>query len=627
MRRIGLVLAAALVLSGSALAQDDGGDQAPPAPADPLAAEVRAMGSEIYASSCATCHDNPLTHAPTRYALAGLTPEAVLRSLEGGVMQQQAAALSDVERQAVAEVVTNRTLGSSAPEVPLLRCEAGDGWFDRSQAPAFSGWGLDADGSHAIATDVAGLDRENVGQLRLKWALGFPGAINARSQPAIAGGAIFVGAGNGSVYALDLQTGCVHWEFEATTEVRTGVVVSPWQAGDDDAQLLLYFGDSLGNAYAVDAESGELAWRMRAAEHAAGTLTGTPTLHGDTLFVPVSSGEEGPAAIPTYPCCTFRGSLLALDATTGERKWQTFLVPEPQPDGENSVGVPRFGPSGVAVWSAPTVDAARGLVYIATGDNYTQPATELSDAIVALDLATGAIRWATQVTEGDAWNIGCTLPEPGPNCPEDAGPDHDFGASVILAEGDDGRSYLLAGQKSGTAYALDPDSGEVIWHTRVGRGGALGGIHFGIAAHGGNLFVPINDRGLGEIYDEPAHPGLNAIDIATGEVEWRVAADDVCEGRQFCHPGYSAAITVTPELVLAGAVDGHLRVFDSADGQLMWDQDTAIPVTTVNGTQAHGGSLGGGSAPLAYQGMLIANSGYAFLGGMPGNVLLVYGVD
>jgi polyvinyl alcohol dehydrogenase (cytochrome) len=332
--------------------------------------------------------------------------------------------------------------------------------------------------------------------------------------------------------------------------------------------------------------------------------------------------------VPGYACCSFRGSLLALDARTGEERWRTWLVGEPVRQGTTTAGSAQLGPSGVAVWSAPLVDAARGVVYVATGDNYTRPATELSDAIIALDLKTGAIRWASQVTEGDSWNVACFGGGSGPNCPEDAGPDADFGAAPVLAKGADGKEYLLAGQKSGVAYALDPDSGEVLWQTRVGRGGELGGVHFGIAAEGGKLYVPIHDAAIpGADAAEPGRPGIYALDVASGAVVWSAAAENTCGTTPLCQPGYSAAITVTPELVLAGSVDAHVRIFDARSGAVLWDEDTNRAYAAVNGVAGHGGSMSGGTAPLAIDGTLIVNSGYAFLGKLPGNVLLVYAID
>lgn len=595
-----------------------------PTSLDPRVAE---LGNAVYVRTCAACHENALTHAPGKAAIASLTADSVLRVLTTGRMKQQAAGLSAEERQAVAQAVTNKPLGIAAEvEAAMPRCSGAAARFDANEPPRFDGWGLDGRNGHAIPTAQAGLNADNVGRLKLKWAFAAPQALDMRSQPALAGGAIYVGGGDGTLYALDRRTGCLRWSYTATSAVRSGVVVAPWRAGDAGAAPLLYFGDNFGNAYALDARTGAEVWVKRISDHPDATLTGTPTLYGDTLYVPVSSFEEGSAVMPGYACCTFRGALLALDARTGATRWRSWLVDEPKPQGTSAAGTTRFGPSGVAVWSAPLVDPARGVVYVATGDNYTQPATALSDAIVALDLTTGAIRWSSQVTAGDSWNVACFGGGSAPNCPEDAGPDADFGAAPVLAKGADGKDYLLAGQKSGVAWALDPDGGKVLWQTRVGRGGEVGGVHFGIAAEGGTLYVPIHDGSLGP-GTEPGHPGISAIDIATGKVEWTATAENVCGATPMCGPGYSAAITVTPELVLAGSVDAHLRILDARSGTVLWDEDTNRAYPTVNGVAGHGGSMSGGAAPLAIDGTLIVNSGYAFLGKLPGNVLLVYAVD
>jgi len=595
--------------------------------ADPLTAEVRALGTATYQANCAMCHDNAGSHAPSAAGLATLSPDVVLRALTTGRMQQQAASLSDEQRAAVAQVLTNQPLGSARAEVPLARCTGNAAAFSWNSPPPFSGWGLDANNSHAISTEAAGIGPEDLPRLSLRWAFAVPDAIEMRSQPTIAGGALFVGGTNGTLYALDLATGCVRWTFQAAAGVRTGVVVSPWTAGDTAARPLAYFGDSLGNAYAVDAATGAQVWARRAGDHGQAIITGAPALHGGTLYVPISSGEEGSAALPTYQCCTFRGSLLALDALTGDELWRTYLVDAPQPTIANAAGAMQHGPSGVAVWSAPLVDAGRGLVYVATGDNYSQPATALSDALVALDMETGDIAWATQVTPGDSWNVACAIGPQSPNCPEDAGPDFDFGAAPILAQGGDGRDYLLAGQKSGIAYAFDPDSGELLWQTKVGRGGALGGVHFGIAAHGGRLYVPINDASWGTSDPAPARPGISALNIATGEVLWHTPAANVCNGKPLCEPGYSAAITVTPELVLAGGTDAHFRILSAESGAILWDVDTDQAYTSVNGAVGRGGSMSGAAAAIAYDGNLIISTGYAFLGKIPGNMVLVYGLE
>jgi polyvinyl alcohol dehydrogenase (cytochrome) len=618
---------------GACTYDGDGGEAGPapvvatmPGGVPVLDPAIKALGEEIYSGNCAACHENTATHSPSRAAIATLTPESVLHILTSGRMQQQAAALDLAEKEAVAQALTNRPLGLAPPQVAMPRCTGSAAKFDVDEPPLLDGWGFDANNSHSIPADVAGLTADNVGQLTFKWAFAFPQALDARSQPAIAGGAIYVGGTDGKLYALDRESGCLRWSYTASAGIRNGVVVAPWQAGDASAKPLLYFGDAFGNTYALDAKTGAEAWVVRTDDHQSTGMTGSATLYGDTLYVPVASVEEGTAAGPGYECCTFRGSLLALDATTGAEHWRTYFVDEPKPQGPNSVGVMQHGPSGVAVWSAPVVDPKRGSVYVATGDNYSQPATELSDAIVALDMKTGAIRWAHQVTEGDSWNAACFGVTAGPNCPEDEGPDFDFGAAPIMMEVD-GKDYLLAGQKSGIAYAFNPDDGTKLWHTRVGRGGIFGGAHFGIAAEGKTLYVPIFDQGETIGTDLPAMPGLYAIDIATGERGWSVSAEDVCNGVPLCSPGYSAAITATSQLVFAGGVDAHMRVFDAKNGKVLWDEDTNRSYPTVNGVTGHGGSMSGSSAPIAVEGTLIFNSGYSFLGKMPGNVLLVYGVD
>ncbi|HZU63784.1 MAG TPA: PQQ-binding-like beta-propeller repeat protein [Novosphingobium sp.] len=620
---------------GAALAQDthDGAwmhSSAPPADAyrDPgarLDAAVQAKGKEVYQTICSGCHEQGLNRAPQKYIIAQLTPEAVYHALTAGVMQPMAASLDDGQKRAVAQYVTHQALGTHTAPPPRM-CAPKANWFDDRAPPAFAGWGLDLANTHREADELAGIDRANVGKLHLKWAIGFPGALRARSQPAIAGGAIFVGSHDGSVYALDAETGCARWIFHARGEVRTAPVVAPWTPGGHGAHPLVYFSDLVGNVYALDATTGTRVWSLHADDHPSTTLTATPALYRDTLYIPVSSLEEGAAASPGYSCCTFRGSLLAVDARTGATRWRTYFTDKPQPRGLNADGVQVFGPSGVAIWNTPAIDPARGLLYLDTGDNYSDPVTPMSDAIVAMDLGTGAIRWSYQARAGDVWNGSCEDRDTA-NCPAQKGPDYDFGAGVVLARGVGGHDYLLAGQKSGTAYALDPDTGRLVWQAQIGRGGVVGGIHFGMATSNGLLYVPISDAPDGRTYAEPPHPGLFALDVATGARVWQAPAPaGVCGDRPLCHPGYSAAITATSQLVLAGSNDGHLRIFDAASGAVLWDADTTGPVATVSGQPAHGGSMSGGAAPIAWHGLLLVETGYGFAGKMPGNAMLVYGV-
>ncbi len=627
-RSFGLILfgiSASIALA--AVAAPTGGEASADAYRDAngnISEATRAKGENVYNGLCVACHQTGVNRAPQRFILEQTAPESIYRALTKGVMQEQAAGLSDDDKKAVAEYLTSRKLGSTATAKPVM-CTGNAAQFDRAQPPAFTGWGLDRANSHMIPTAVAGIDRATAPRLKLKWAFGFPNALRSRSQPAIAGGALYVGSHDGTVYALDLETGCARWSFSAASEVRTAIIVSPWTAGDAKAAPLAYFGDLTGDVYAVDAFTGKQVWRIPADEHSSATLTGAPTLYGDTLFVPVSSLEEAAAMNPAYPCCTFRGSILGLDPRNGKVKWQTYLVDPSQQRGVTTAGTERFGPSGVPVWNSPAVDVKRNQIYFTTGGNYSSPVTANGDAIIAMDVATGRINWSYQAMGGDAWNGSCEEKDKA-NCPEEEGPDYDFGAGAVLATGKDGRDYVVTGQKSGIAYGLDAETGKLVWKHQIGRGGVVGGIHFGLAAHDGIAFVPVSDVPDGREHEMAAHPGIFALDVATGAYVWQSPSANVCGDRKFCHPGYSGAITITPELVLAGSNDGYLRIFDAANGQNIWEDDTGKTYPTVNNVAAHGGSMGGGIAPIAYNGLLIMGSGYGFAGKMPGNVLLVYSV-
>ncbi len=584
-------------------------------------------GGEVYAEVCAACHDKGLNRAPQRAMLSLMTPESIHRALTEGVMQEQAAGLSDDDKVKVAEYLANRQMGAADTVAPPLMCAEGVSPFDASQTPVFTGWGLQPESNHFIASGTAGIDKSNAGRLKLKWALAFPNALRARSQPALAGGAIFVGSHDGTVFALDRNTGCARWTFHAAAEVRTGMVVAPWKAGDAKADPLLYFGDLVGNVYAVKARTGQEVWRFKADEHPNVTITAAPTLHKGTLYVSVSSLEVAAVADPQHPCCTFRGSLVALDAATGTEKWRGFTIDElPAVTGKNSAGLDLTGPSGAPIWNTASIDEKRGQLYVGTGENYSSPATGTSDSIIAFDMKTGKKKWVWQATPHDAWNTACERADT-TNCPKENGPDFDFGAGTMLVHASNGRDYVVGGQKSGALHAVDPDTGKHLWTTKVGRGGVVAGIHFGIAARGDTVFAPVSDVPDGKKYPEEARPGMYGIDVMTGEYVWKAPSNDTCAGKQFCHPGYSGAITATDDLVMAGANDGFLRFYDAATGKVVWEFDTAADFKTVNGTTARGGSMGGGTAPIAHDGMLIMNSGYGFAGKMPGNVMLVFGIE
>ncbi len=575
-------------------------------------------GEAVFARACAACHDGNVPKAPHKDMIALMTPEAILAAMTTGIMQNEAAALADAEKVAVAEFLAGTALGASVLDIPA--CEA-DQHFDPLAPALASNWGLADNNRRYIDADTAGLTRADFSRLKPQWALSFPGANRARSQPAFAGGLLFVGSHNGRVYALDADSGCQVWSFQASGEVRTGITVSPW--GQDDPASQLFFGDILGNVYALDAASGEQLWRMRADDHPNATITGTPSLAGDTLYVPVSSLEVSLAIDPQYACCTFRGSVLALDTATGEQQWKTYTIEEtPSVFKQTSVGTDVIGPSGATVWNSPSIDRKRRQLYIGTGENMSSPATSTSDALFAIDLDTGKVNWVFQATENDAWNVACDSPTP-QNCPDEDGPDFDFGGATLMVTSESVGDLLIGGQKSGVVHAVDPDSGKLVWQTRVGRGGIQGGIHFGMAAAGDRLFVPISDMADGRSYPDPERPGMHALDISSGEILWSTIDLDRCAGKEFCHPGISQVPTVVGDIVVAGGMDGFARGYDVHTGELLWTLDTTQTFDTVLGTATRGGSLGGAAGPIAFGGKLVLSSGYGIYNHMAGNLLLV----
>ena len=595
-------------------------------PADSPAArkDTNQRGGEVFNAVCADCHVKAAVRAPPLAMLHFMSAGAIYGALTTGAMKVQAAKLSDADKRAVAEYLSGKAVagheGTGAPPCgPTVK-------FDFAQPPVFAGWGIDIHNTRNMDTATSGLTRENLATLKVRWAISFPDSLRVRSQPALAGGSIFVGSQGGTVYSLDRESGCARWTFKAPAEVRTGLVVSPWTSGDRSAKPLVYFGDLVGNLYALDATNGRVVWKDHTDPHASVTLTATPALYKDRLYVPVSSLEEA-TNDPHYECCTFRGSVIAYDARSGKRFWQTFMTDPPRPQGVNAAGARRLGPSGVALWDSPAIDERRNQLYVATGDNYSDPHTKTSDSVVALDLATGSIKWSWQALAGDVWNVGC-VSEDKTLCPDKPGPDYDFGAAPILATSSRQRQFVLAGQKSGWVYAVDPDRGELVWKQRVGRGGIEGGVHFGMAVAGDSLFVPINDMTdvvYGVTYPEPARPGVYALDITTGRTLWSQPNDgSLCNGRTFCTGGYSAAAAVTGDMVLTGSIDGWLRFTDAATGKVLWKYDTTQKVKTVGGGETTGGSMAGATSPLAYHGMLIVESGYDFSGKMPGNLMLVF---
>lgn len=591
-------------------------------------------GENLYKLLCSSCHDTGLERAPDRDALRAMTPERVLAALESGVMLSMASNRTGVERRQIAEFVTGKSFAQALSTTPPTQamCRATEGGFaDPLAGPRWNGWGVNASNTRYQDAAMAGLTAADVPRLQLKWAFGFPGELSSDSQPTVVGGRVFVGTQAGGVYSLSAATGCVHWFFQAASAVRAAISIGRIETASG-ARYAAFIGDRAANVYAVEAATGKLIWRSKLESHPFARVTGAPTLHEGRLYVGVASGEETAGAAADYECCRFRGSLLALNAATGEPIWKTYTIPdEAEPTKKNKVGTQLWGPSGAPIWTSPAIDVQRNAVYVTTGNNYSDPPTGNSDAFVAFDLRSGKILWSRQMTAADAWNTSCRLQDR-INCTESDGPDFDFGAAPILVTLANGRRALVAGQKSGVVHAVDPDrSGEILWQQRIGKGGINGGVQWGSAADQSNVYVALSDIGRipvpnsqATLPDPEVGGGMFALRLDSGQRVWYTPPPK-CGARERCSPAQSAAVSAMPGVAFSGSVDGHLRAYSAADGAILWDFDTVRTYETVNGVPGRGGSLNVGG-PAISGGMVFVNSGYV-QNGIPGNVLLGFSVD
>src|SRR5580700_1255161 len=321
-------------------------------------------GAALFAQKCASCHrpENDM-RAPEPAALREMSKASILAALDSGRMKWEGKFLSKAKKTAIAEYL-------AAPEVAGPAVMTGVCARDLdppANPPVWAGWGSDAGNSRFQPALAAGLDRGQIKNLKLKWAFGFPGAAATFGQPTSYAGRLFVGSEDGTVYSLDSATGCLWWMFKAPGTVKTAISIG-------NRGTAAFFGDTNGNVYALKVEDGSVLWQAHPESHPAARITGSPLLVGNRLYVPISSGEEGASANPTYPCCTFRGSVVTLDTATGKEIWKTYTIDQtPQPTRKSPQGVQYSGPSGVAVWSTPTADLKRHAIYVATGNNYSDP--------------------------------------------------------------------------------------------------------------------------------------------------------------------------------------------------------------------------------------------------------------
>ena len=592
-------------------------------------------GQALFEQHCASCHGAPTdVRTPSRFQLSRMNPLAMLTTLTGGKMMAQAASLSTEQKRALVEAITRRELA----ELTILEsafCKTRTAPVTAASPVFWSGWGGGKAAMGYAGPDAAKLTPADLKNLELKWAMAFPGASQARSQPAIIGNTVFVGSAEGAVYALDATSGCIYWRINTPGPVRGAIEVG---APIDDAPTL-HFASYTTDVYAVNARSGQVLWQRHVAYESLNGVTGSPVYHDDRLYIPLTSGEVGAARNPDHECCTSSGGVVALDARDGSEIWYFRTTgAQAREVGRTKAGKRLLAPSGAPVWASPTLDVQRSLLYIGTGENYSRPTTKTSDAIIALELATGEIAWSYQGTADDAWHGGCRSMPDVPPC-DDVGPDLDFGMSPIIATLEGGKRVLLAGQKSAMVYGFDPDdAGKLLWKTRVGKGSALGGIHWGMATDNEYVYVTNSDRPFIIRDVNPGTelaPGMYALDVRTGEIRWkqptpgkRCTIDSTRNqprGSNRCLSANSAAPATIDGLVFAGDLNGVLRAYAAGSGEILWSYDTNRAFTAVNGIPAKGGSIDG-PAPVIANGMVYVNSGYGSFGQLPGNVLLAFGV-
>lgn len=567
-------------------------------------------GEAVYGQRCAVCHDHPGDRIPPRIVLSLYPADTVVLALTRGLMQPMATGLSTEDITAVATFLTGRRPGTGAHPV-AKRCDQPGG----AVVVAPTDWpSMERDARGSRYQPEPGLRAVDVPRLRLKWAWSY--GDGALGPVTMAGGRLFVPASGGRIDSLDAGTGCTHWSFESGRLVRS---VSVGELPGVGGKAVVLFGDDQGTVTALDATTGALLWKTQVENHVLARVTSPPLLHDGRVFVPMSSMEDPMTHDPSYACCTFRGSVAALDATTGKLLWKSYTIEqEPQPRAPaNAAGPQHFSPAGAAVFTPLAVDAKRGLVYATTAESYTEDNPAGAYSVIAFDMATGAHRWQKQFLPAAADRARV--------CSEAGETDcrnlFSFSSQAMLHTLPDGRDIVIAGQKWGYMYGLDPADGREIWRNKMARGSDLGGVQYGFSADPRAVYVSISDV----TSEKPG--GLVALDPRNGETLWRAAPiKPSCHwGEQGCSSAQAAATTTIPGIVFSGAWDGHLRAYSVADGRVVWDVDTAIPVRTVNGVEARGGQVSGWPVVVA-GGAVYVTSG-ASSRGRPGNALLVYTVD
>lgn len=530
-------------------------------------------------------------------------------------MQVHAQGLTEEQITRVAESMSGRLMGTEAKgdaaSMPN-QCKNNPPMHDAAAGSVWNGWGGTPGNTRFKSQSEAGLKVKDIPRLKLKWAFGFDQGMSSFGQPALVSGRVFVGSDTGYVYSLDAESGCVYWSFKPVSNVRNAINIGP-VSGYAGTKYAAYFGDLRANVYAVDAQTGKLLWSTPVDDHYTSRVTSAPALYQGRLYVPISSWEEASARTLDYPCCSFRGSIVAMNANDGKIIWKTYAIPDqPKPVKKNSKGTQLWAPAGAAVWNTPVVDAKRQAIYFGTGDAYTYPAAPTSDAIMALDMNTGKNLWTYQVHPDDAYLVGCQFDKT-ENCPEQVGVDWDIPAPPILQTMKDGQDVLIVCTKPGDVLSLNPDkNGALNWRVNVVKDNNSRG-------YGGMRWGGATDHE--KVYFGLISGGLVAITLATGAVEWYSLLPR--EGERVSH---DSAVTLLEDAAIVGDMNGMVSAVSTATGKKLWEFDSARDFTTVNGVTAKGGSISG-LGPIVSNGMLLVNSGYMIIMGKPGNVLLAFSIS
>ena len=590
-----------------------------------LSAQAEAPDGEVvFYGHCASCHvasgsAQQENRAPSVEAISHKTRKAVRAALTTGPMWIIGAELTHQEQEAVVAFLVPKDT-PTPDQSANNKCKAVSPFGPNLTQASWNGFG-NGIGNDRLQTQTT-LNAGNVAKLKLKWAFGIADTGTAFGQPTIIGDRLFFGSGDGTVYSLDRNTGCTIWAFHADTIVR-----SPVNVQTIGARNLAFFGDAAGNVYAVDAETGKRVWKVHPEEHKTAKITASPQIYKGRVYVGITGGEDIAAAFLKYPCCTFRGSMVALDAATGKQIWKTYTIAEKAHFiKKRKDGVDLFAPGGAGVWVAATIDPARNALYVGTSDCHVVPTADTCDSIMAFDLDNGKTLWHFAGTHNDAFNMGCVKKEMREETCTSPIEDTDFAQPPMIRKLPNGKEVLVVGQKNGVVHALDPDNqGKELWGTKIGLGGGGGGIKWGSSADDQNIYVANVRNLVDENGKDLGSPGVVAVRIADGKIVWRTLAPaPSCKGADGCSAALDATVTLVPGVLFSGSKDGHLRAYATKDGSIIWDIDTAKDFTTVNGVTAKGGSFGGVPGPTIVGNNLYVGSGYGSLAGMQGNALLAF---